>query len=80
MSRATIPDWPRLMKRATAAAYLDMKSDELEREVTAGRLPLPLKVGAEERWSRITLDQWLDRLTGDSVPDWRSKSKLYGNG
>jgi hypothetical protein len=68
------------MKRATAAAYLDMKSDELEREVTAGRLPLPLRVGAEERWSRITLDQWLDRLSGDSIPDWRSKSKLYGNG
>jgi len=68
------------MRRVTAAAYLDMKSDELEREVTAGNLPLPIRVGKEDRWNRAALDQWLDRLTGDSRPDWRSKSKLYGNG
>jgi hypothetical protein len=35
MSRM-IPDWPRMMRRATAALYLDLSAAEFEREVDRG--------------------------------------------
>lgn len=73
-----IPDWPRMMRRATAAAYCDMSAAEFEREVTAGRLPLPVRLGNSEHWSRAAVDEALDRLTGDNAPSWRQKSGLYG--
>lgn len=73
-----IPDWPRMMRRATAAAYCDMSAAEFEREVTAGRLPLPVRLGNSEHWSRAAVDEALDRLTGDNAPNWRQKSGLYG--
>ena len=33
-----VPYWPRMLKRATACAYLDLSAAELEREIAAGRL------------------------------------------
>lgn len=73
-----IPTWPRMMKRATAAAYCDLTAAEFEREVASGRLPLPIMLGSSEHWSSVAIDEHLNRLTGDSRPDWRSKAKLYG--
>ena len=72
------PDWPRMMRKATAAAYCDMASTEFEREVCQGNLPLPVMLGGGERWSRVLLDEYLERLTGERVPDWRKETKLYG--
>lgn len=74
MSRAGVPDWPRLMKRATAAAYCDMTVAEFEREVAAGRLPSPTALGGLERWSRIEIDEITER---DRLPDWRRCQPLY---
>lgn len=71
------PDWPRMMRRAIAAAYCDMKVPEFEREVAAGRLPQPSVIGGGERWSRPQIDEALDRVTGDGVPDWRRCQPLY---
>jgi hypothetical protein len=76
MGRVAAPDWPRMMRRATAAAYCDMKLDEFEREVGV-TLPVPVLLGGEERWSRAQLDAALDRLTGDAQPDWRANANLY---
>lgn len=81
MARATAPDWPRMMRRPTAAAYCDMRIPDFEREVLAGRLPQPVDLGGEERWSRVRLDEALDRLTGEAPPapaDWRREQPLYG--
>jgi predicted DNA-binding transcriptional regulator AlpA len=71
------PDWPRLMRRETAAMYCDMTPEKFERNMADGRLPLPVKFGSDEYWSRTAIDELLNRLTGDTLPNWRQKSKLY---
>lgn len=38
-SKILAPDWPRLMRRRTAALYCDMTEAEFEREVSSGRFP-----------------------------------------
>ena len=75
-----IPDWPRMMRRPTACAYTDLSSAEFEREIAAGRLPAPIVLGNAPHWSRADLDAHLERLTGEAVDDWRSRTKLYANG
>lgn len=57
--------------------YCDLRPDEFDREVAGGRLPVPVKLGSSEHWSRVAIDEMLSRLTGDTTPDWRKKSKLY---
>ncbi|MFD1104187.1 helix-turn-helix transcriptional regulator [Sphingobium olei] len=72
------PFWPRMMKRGTACAYLDLSAAELEREIAAGRLPHPVMLGNAEHWSRSELDEYVDRLTGvRAANDWRKGSPLY---
>ena len=58
--------WPRSMKRVTAAQYCDMSVAAFEREVNAGRLPMPIKLGGREHWCRNALDKALDQLTGEA--------------
>jgi predicted DNA-binding transcriptional regulator AlpA len=77
MGSRIAPDWPRMMRRSTAALYCDMPVAEFERGVSRGTLPQPVKVVDELRWSRTQLDEYLERLTGDAIPDFRKKSKLY---
>lgn len=61
-----------MMRRATAAAYCDMPSAEFEREIAAGRLPEPIKLGSQQHWARDQLDAALDRMLGIGVgDDWR---------
>lgn len=68
------PDWPRMMRRTTAAAYCDLTSAAFERETLLGRLPAPVMLGDEEHWSRDQLDAFLDRLLGAKVKgDWRKE-------
>lgn len=72
------PFWPRLMKKGTAAAYCDLSEAEFLREVAGGRLPAPVRFGNSDHWSRTAMDEMIGQLTGDTIPDWRAKSKLYG--
>ena len=74
------PDWPRLMKRTTAALYCDLTVADFEREIAGGRLPMPVHFGGADHWSRSAIDDHLDRLTGDKLPDWRANAKLYKAG
>lgn len=67
------PTWPRMMRRGLAAAYCDLSTSAFEREIARGRLPLPIKFGDEDHWSRDQIDEALDRLTGTGVPDWRKE-------
>ena len=80
MGARIAPDWPRMMRRSTAALYCDMPVAEFERGVALGTLPPPVRVVDEDRWSRVQLDESLERLTGDAIPDFRKKSKLYAAG
>lgn len=77
MSARTAPDWPRLMRRTTAALYCDLSVADFERELAAGRLPMPVHFGGADHWNRASIDEYLDRLTGDRIPDWRSRAKIY---
>lgn len=74
----TAPGWPRMMRQRTAALYCDLSVAEFEREVASGRLPMPVKLGNSEHWSRVAIDEMLGQLTGETTPDWRRGSKLYG--
>lgn len=74
------PYWPALMRRATAARYCDMTPAEFEGEVNAARLPLPLRIGRDEKWRRASIDEALERLAGGAAGDWRAQSKLYASG
>lgn len=67
------PDWPGLMKQATAAAYCDMSVQVFERAVATGALPMPVLINGAERWSRNAIDR---QVSGD-VDDWRSRQPLY---
>lgn len=71
------PDWPRMMRVQTAARYCDLTTEQFEREVSKGRLPIPVMLGGSPHYSRVQIDEMLGRLTGDTGPSWRSRSKLY---
>jgi len=75
-----IPDWPRLMKKATLARYLDISPSEVEKEVCAGRLPMPVRIGSSEHWSRAAVDSMVERMAGEGLDDWRSSQPLYARG
>lgn len=65
-----------MMKRPMAADYCQLSIAEFEREVAEGRLPMPVKLGNYEHWSKVRLDEALERLTADNS-DWFSGSPLY---
>ena len=80
MSARIAPDWPRMLRRTAAALYCGLTVSEFEREVAIGRLPMPVNLAGKESWSRVQIDECLDRLTGEKVPDWRDNAKLYRAG
>ena len=73
------PDWPRMMRRATAAAYLDLSVPVFERAVSGGDLPLPVVFAGKDSWCRQQIDSAIDRLLKEPVIDWRAKSPIYAN-
>lgn len=78
--RITPARWPAAMKRKTAAEYCDMSEAAFEREVLAGRLPPPVRLGARDYWNREAIDKALIVLIGgDGVPDYlREFNERYG--
>lgn len=55
-------DWPRLLRREKAAAYLGRSVGTFDNEVRAGLWPRPRKVGGVAVWDKRELDRWLDRM------------------
>jgi hypothetical protein len=49
---------------------------EFEREIADGRLPMPVKLGNHEHWSRAKLDAALDTLAGTGE-QWFKGSPLF---
>ncbi len=66
-----------MMTRARAAHYCDLTEAEFEREVIGGNLPLPVKLGKRDHWSRARLDEYLERLSGEATGDWRAEQPFY---
>ena len=70
--------WPAMMRKETAAAYLDLSIAAFDREVISGILPGGHMFGGRHRWSKKQIDAALERLTGEGEYDWRKDTKLYG--
>jgi hypothetical protein len=66
-----------MMRRRTAALYCDLTIAEFEREALNPGFPAPVQLGRQLHWSRPQIDAYLERLTGDRIPDWRESAKLY---
>jgi hypothetical protein len=66
MSRAALPNWPRLMGEELAAAYMSLSATTLR-----DKGPEPRRVGKRRLYDRIDLDRWADRLGGQplTVPE-----------
>ncbi len=77
MTARRAPDWPRLMTKTTLALYLDITPSEVEKEVVAGRLPMPVRVGSRDHWSRTAVDASVEQIAGERIADWRSAQPLY---
>jgi len=73
-----MPFWPRMMRRETAARYCELSINAFEREIAEGRLPLPVILGGQNRWSRTAIDEAVESLS-TYTGDGRAQSKLYGN-
>ncbi len=56
------PDWPEMMRRRNAAAYLDLTESAFIREVYRNTLPMPIVLGGRESWSRQGIDRALAGL------------------
>lgn len=63
-TRASLPDWPRLMPIELAAAYLS-RSATVIRE----RGPQPKRDGRSVLYDRRDLDRWADRLAEQPLDD-----------
>lgn len=69
--------WPAMMRKCTAAAYIDLSVAAFEREVATGALPTGYLLGGRLSWSKRQIDAALDQLTGDGEYDWRKDTPLY---
>lgn len=62
VNTASYPSWPAMMQRSLAALYCGLSTAEFDREVAAGRLPPPHRLGDSELWRREEVDRQLAEL------------------
>lgn len=67
--RPDIPAWPSMMKRSTAAAYLDLSEPSFIKEIAAGRLPTGILLGGREHWRKDAIDAAIGHLGATTVPE-----------
>lgn len=59
-----LPDWPRLLNKELAAAYIGVSIGKLD------KLPIsPVRIGSRVVYDRRSLDRWADNLGGHAQPD-----------
>lgn len=68
----SLPDWPAMMRVGLAAQYCDISVGAFEQEVATGRLPGPVQLGGENRWSRTRLNEAFSALHAGSTSNARS--------
>lgn len=73
-------DWPQMMRKQTAMAYLDLSEPEFVREIAAGRIPDGVLFGGKPRWYRAALDKALAVIAGDVVDDHKRRFEERLNG
>ncbi len=69
---ASLPYWPRMLRRELAAAYVGLSPTLFDTEAKAGRLPAPVALaGTVKAWDRADLDAWIADRKGaeEAVPD-----------
>lgn len=66
-----------MMRRTMAADYCQLSVPDFEREITAGRLPMPVMLGKWEHWNKSQLDAALDAISGGYTNNWRRDLGLY---
>ena len=73
MSRAAAPYWPRSMRKAKAAAYVDCALPTFERMVAEGVMPDPFDLYGAPVWDQRDLDAAIDALKAGArrTNDWR---------
>jgi len=64
----SLPSWPALMTRDSAAAYLDMSPRKLDDLQAQGHV-IPVKSHSGKRFARSELDRYVE-----SLPEWGEKS------
>lgn len=62
ITRSSLPNWPRLMSRPLAAAYLSISETNL-----GNSGPAPARLGRRVLYDRMDLDRWADRLSGQPL-------------
>lgn len=62
--RASLPDWPRLMAAELAADYLGVSASTFR---TLGIVPL--NIGRRVLWDRVSLDIYVDRISGQPLSE-----------
>lgn len=72
-AHSRIPDWPAMMTRKTASAYLDMSEAAFEREIIAGRLPHGVLFGGRSHWYKTALDKALEAIAGGHAAGYRAR-------
>lgn len=68
-----IPHWPAMMRRATAAAYLDISERSFIGEIAAGRLPSGVILGGREHWRKDAIDKAISAISGETMPDFEAE-------
>lgn len=61
---AELPDWPRGMRVAVAAAYVGVCVNTFKKQVSAGIWPAAQEVNGIKIWDRKGLDEAFDAMQG----------------
>lgn len=63
-----LPDWPRLLSRVQAAAYVGVSTGTFDKEVAVGYWPPGERRGSRIIWDRALLDRYQDARSGLAAP------------
>ena len=84
-----LPNWPRLLSREQAAAYLGIAPAALDAGVADGTWPAPIPYGRRLLWDRRRLDEAVDTLSGYAIQsanddqeheDWKQRRDAWRAG
>ena len=69
MTDRALPNWPRLLAAAEAAAYVGLGETSFLAGVKRGDWPPPFSLHRRKLWDRLMLDERVDQLGGRLAPE-----------
>jgi len=66
--RLSPPEWPGLMRRKTAALYLELSEGKFTKLVAAQRIPASVLIDTERRWRKVDLDAFIATTSPEGGP------------